>query len=48
MVSGRLKCIGSAQHLRQRYGQGYQLDVNVALDKVLLLPMRFIQLFYWS
>jgi hypothetical protein len=34
MVSGRLKCIGSANHLRQRYGHGYQLDVNVPVDRV--------------
>lgn len=34
MVSGRLKCLGSAQHLRHRFGQGYQLDVNVAIDRV--------------
>lgn len=34
MVSGRLKCVGSAQHLRSRYGNGYQLDVNVAIEKV--------------
>jgi ABC-type glutathione transport system ATPase component len=34
MVSGRLKCIGSANHLRQRYGHGYQLDVNVSVDRV--------------
>jgi len=29
MVSGRLRCLGSAQHLKSRYGSGYQLDVNV-------------------
>jgi hypothetical protein len=34
MVSGRLKCIGGAQHLRSRYGHGYQLDLNASLDKV--------------
>jgi ABC-type multidrug transport system ATPase subunit len=34
MVSGRLKCIGGAQHLRSRYGHGYQLDLNVAIERV--------------
>lgn len=33
MVSGRLRCVGSAQHLRQRYGNGYQLDTRVAIDE---------------
>jgi len=28
MVSGRLKCLGSAQHLRSRYGQGYQIELK--------------------
>jgi len=28
MVSGRLKCLGTAQHLKQKFGQGYQLDVK--------------------
>jgi len=33
MVSGRLKCLGTAQHLRSRYGDGYQLDINVNVDQ---------------
>jgi ABC-type multidrug transport system ATPase subunit len=28
MVAGRLRCLGNAQHLKNKYGQGYQLDVN--------------------
>jgi hypothetical protein len=28
MVSGQLKCLGSATHLRSRFGNGYQLDIN--------------------
>jgi hypothetical protein len=28
MVSGRLQCIGSSQHLKSRFGAGYQLDVS--------------------
>eukprot|EP00501_MAST-03F_sp_TOSAG23-6_P000357 GSMAST32.ASY1.ANO1.364.1 assembled CDS len=30
MVDGRLRCIGSEQHLKDRYGHGYQLEVRVA------------------
>ena len=28
MVNGQLRCLGSAQHLRSRFGQGYQIDIN--------------------
>jgi len=28
-VNGQLKCIGTAQHLKQRYGKGYQLDITM-------------------
>jgi len=31
MVSGRLQCLGSLPHLKQRYAQGYQLDVKAKL-----------------
>lgn len=33
MVGGRLRCLGSSQHLKSRYGSGYQLEVKVAADK---------------
>jgi ABC-type multidrug transport system ATPase subunit len=29
MVDGGLKCLGSAQHLKSKFGKGYQLDLNV-------------------
>eukprot|EP00808_Paulinella_micropora_P015761 g60953.t1 len=29
MVGGRLRCLGSPQHLKSRYGAGYQIDINV-------------------
>lgn len=29
MAGGKLKCIGSAQHLKTRYGQGYQMEIKV-------------------
>merc|ERR1712000_592891 len=34
MVKGRLRCIGGAQHLKSRYGAGYQIDVNTANENV--------------
>ena len=30
MVDGRLKCIGTEQHLKNKYGHGYQLEVRLA------------------
>jgi ABC-type multidrug transport system ATPase subunit len=30
MSEGRLRCLGSAQHLKGRFGEGYVLDVKVA------------------
>lgn len=30
MVGGRLRCLGSGTRLKSVYGNGYQLDVNVA------------------
>lgn len=28
MVSGRMKCLGSAQHLKSRFGMGYQIEIR--------------------
>jgi len=33
MVSGRLRCLGNAQHLRSRYGQGYQIEIKTEDSK---------------
>jgi len=32
MVSGRLRCLGSSQHLKNKFGRGYQLDVTLSLN----------------
>lgn len=29
MANGRLRCLGSAQHLKNKFGQGYQLELKV-------------------
>ena len=34
MVNGELKCFGSLQHLKRRYGDGYTLLVKIAFDPV--------------
>ena len=28
MISGRMKCLGSAQHLKSRFGMGYQIEIR--------------------
>ena len=32
MVNGRLKCLGSPQHLKNKFGQGYTLIARVSRD----------------
>lgn len=34
MVGGRLRCLGSPQHLKNRFGQGYLLEVKLAAPAV--------------
>lgn len=31
MANGRLRCLGSAQHLKTKFGQGFQVELKVAL-----------------
>lgn len=31
MATGRLRCLGSAQHLKNKFGQGYQIEMKVRL-----------------
>ena len=30
MVGGRLRCLGSSQHLKTRFGKGFQFEARVA------------------
>jgi hypothetical protein len=32
MVSGQLRCLGSSQYLKNRFGNGYRVTVKTALD----------------
>ncbi|XP_025135150.3 ATP-binding cassette sub-family A member 10 isoform X7 [Bubalus bubalis] len=46
MVSGRLRCIGSVQHLKSKFGKDYLLEVKVkALTLVEPLHMEILKLF---
>ena len=31
MAAGRLHCLGSAQHLKARFGKGFQLEMNLEI-----------------
>eukprot|EP01084_Bolivina_argentea_P161285 280793_1 len=33
MTNGQLKCLGTPQHLKTKYGHGYQLDIQLKCDK---------------
>jgi len=37
MVNGELKCIGSLQHLKSRYGEGYTLLAKISKDSITVL-----------
>jgi len=45
MISGRMKCLGSAQHLKSRFGMGYQIEIRClvtrAQDCILLCKSIF-------
>jgi len=34
MVQGNLRCLGTAQKLQSRFGNGYELDLNTTQDKI--------------
>ncbi|XP_022097183.1 ATP-binding cassette sub-family A member 1-like isoform X2 [Acanthaster planci] len=43
MVNGRFKCIGSTQHLKSKFGDGYTISIRVGGDPPRLEPlMRFV------
>ena len=31
MANGKLRCLGSAQHLKTKFGQGFQLEMKIAM-----------------
>ena len=33
MVKGQLRCLGTSQTLKKKYGKGFQLDCNIEVDK---------------
>ncbi|XP_030629359.1 cholesterol transporter ABCA5 [Chanos chanos] len=50
VVSGRLRCIGSIQHLKGKYGRGYSLEIKLreeltGLQQVALLHKEILRIF---
>ena len=40
MVNGRFKCLGSPQHLKNKFGQGYTLLARMSRDTVDTRPLK--------
>ena len=34
MVSGHFKCFGSAQHIKDKFGDGYELEVKIKIPSL--------------
>ncbi|XP_051958777.1 cholesterol transporter ABCA5-like [Xyrauchen texanus] len=50
VVSGQLRCIGSIQHLKGKFGRGYSLEINLreeltGLQQVVLLHKEILKIF---
>jgi len=41
MINGQLACLGSNQHLKERYGKGYQLDIKFDADNIKIVDKIF-------
>jgi len=38
MVAGQLQCIGSVQHIKSKFGSGYEIEIKVKMpDKMKIL-----------
>jgi ATP-binding cassette, subfamily A (ABC1), member 3 len=44
MVNGSLRCLGSGQHLKQRYGDGYEVDIKLNFASVESMTLLATQL----
>ena len=43
MVNGKIRCIGSSQELKAKYGQGYQLELQLRSTATVETVVRFIK-----
>ena len=35
MVQGKIKCFGSTNHIREKFGQGFEVEMNIDVQVVL-------------
>ena len=35
MVKGKFKCFGTLQHIKNAYGQGYEIEINLDMEEIL-------------
>ena len=45
MVKGQLRCLGTSQRLKKRFGKGFQLDCNININKQETLTNELINEF---
>jgi ABC-type multidrug transport system ATPase subunit len=43
MTNGKMRCIGSSQELKTKYGQGYQLELQLRYADMTEAVVRFVQ-----
>jgi ABC-type multidrug transport system ATPase subunit len=43
MVNGQFMCLGTTQHLKNRFGGGYTLQIKVTKDSGLSSVMEFVE-----
>ena len=43
MVNGQFMCLGTTQHLKNRFGGGYTLQIKVTKDSDLSSVMEFVE-----
>ena len=50
MMNGQLACLGTIQHLKSKFGQGYTVEIKVrsTSDNQLTTPMQNVQSFLSS
>ncbi len=42
LVLGKMQCIGSSQHLKSKYGVGYQINLQLASDKFVAAAREYL------
>ena len=35
MVQGKIKCFGTGSHIKEKFGSGYEVEINIDLQEIL-------------